>query len=120
MVRGWILLSCLALSVLFKLFDRIGKSDWPVVTFPFSRETLNIESWVYYVMEHVISIGVAACLLIRDSTPNWLLWLFFWIMVADAVHYVLFYRDTGIGFNLIKVVIFGLPLIWTQLKYLSK
>lgn len=112
MIRGWILFATLVFSVLFKL--------WPdysgTVTFLFSRETLNMQSWVYYMMEHVISSLVAACLLIKDNTPRWILYLFFALMVADLLHFFLFYRDTGIGFNLVKVIIFGSALSWTQLK----
>jgi hypothetical protein len=34
----------------------------------------------------------------------------------DLLHYMLFFRDEGIGFNLVKVIIFSLPLLWIQLK----
>lgn len=124
MWRGWIIFSSLVLSVLFRLFDKHGKAelnngqDWAPVHFLFSDKTLNRESWVYFTMEHVIAIAIAGCLLIRDNTPRHLLWLFFAILAVDMLHYWLFFRDEGIGFNLVKVLVFGTALIWTQLKQL--
>lgn len=124
MVRAWIIFSTLVLSVVFKLFIKHGKAelndgqDWAPVHFLFSQVTLNRESWVYFLMEHVIAVGIAGCLLIKDSTPRGLLWLFLAILLADGIHFLLFYRDEGIGFNLAKVLLFGIPLIWIQLQRL--
>ena len=58
------------------------------------------------------------CLLIEDQTPRWLIQLFVIILLIDLIHYILFFRDEGIGFNLIKVLVFGLPLAWIQSKQL--
>lgn len=112
MVRGWILFSTLTLSVIFKLWPDYGGN----VTFPFSTKSLNTQSWIYYVMEHIIAIGVASCFLIQDSTPRWLFWLFFVIMCLDLIHYVLFFRDDGVGFSLLKVIVFGLPLLYVEIQ----
>lgn len=117
MIRGWILFSTLTLSVIFKLWPDYGTKNHH---FMFSDETLNTQSLVYYAMEHIIAIGVAACLLIRDSTPRWLLWLFFAIMGMDFVHFLFFYRDLGVGFNAVKVFIFGIPLIYIEAWRLLK
>lgn len=117
MVRAWILLSSLTLSVIFKLWPDYGDK---IRTFPFSAETLNTQSWVYYLMEHVIAIAVALCLVIKDATPKFMLVLFACIMGADLLHYLLFYRDTGIGFNLVKVVVYLLPLLALELTKLWK
>ena len=112
MIRGWILFSTLVLSVIFKLWP-----DWSPanVGFIFSDKKLNTQSWTYYSMEGLISISVAACLLIQDNTPRWLIQLFVLITIIDLVHYLLFFRDEGPGFNLVKVVIFGSALTWKQL-----
>lgn len=120
MVRGWIILSSLVLSTLFRLFDKIGKTDWPVVHFPFSDRTLNFESYIYFLMEHLIAIAIAGCLLIQDSTPRLLLWVFFGILCLDMLHYILFFRDEGIGFNLAKVIVFIIAIIWSQRNYLKR
>lgn len=117
MVRAWILLSSLTLSVIFKLWPDYGSK---IRTFPFSVETLNTQSWVYYLMEHIIAVSVALCLVIKDATPKFMFVLFAFIMGADLLHYLLFYRDTGIGFNLIKVVVYAVPLLVLEIMKLWK
>lgn len=114
MVRGWILFTCLTLSVAFKLWPDYGDGS---VSFPFSEKTLNNQSWVYYSMEHFIAIAVASCLLMQDRTPVWMLWLFVVIMCVDLIHFLLFYRDEGIGLNLFKVIIYGIPLLYLEIKH---
>ena len=122
MWRAWVILSTLVFSVLFRWFDKHGKielnggKDWSPVNFPFSQKSLNLESHVYYSMEHFIAILIAFLLLFKDSTPRWIFWLYFAIQTADFVHYRLFYRDEGIGFNLLKVTVFGLPLLYVEIK----
>ena len=112
MIRGWIIFSTLVMSVLFRLFpDEIRP-----IGFPFSDVKLPGQSWVYFTMEHIIAIAIASCLLINDNTPRWLLWLFFIILCVDLIHYWLFYRDPGIGFNLAKVLAFGIPLGYVEIK----
>lgn len=120
MIRGWTILSTLVLSTLFRLFDKVGKADWPLVDFPFSEKALNFESYIYFLMEHLIAIGIAGCLLIQDSTPRLLLWVFFGILCLDMMHYILFFRDEGIGFNLVKVIIFILAILWSHRRYLKR
>lgn len=113
MIRAWIILSSLVLGVLFKLW----RDDYPQkFRFIFTDATLPIQWGVYFLMEHLIAISIAACLVIKDNTPNFLLWLYFTIIVVDALYFVAFYRDEGIGFNLIKVVIYGLALFYFQMK----
>lgn len=111
MVRGWIILSTLVLGVLFRLW----KDYQGTMSFPFSETKLPTQSWVYFTMEHINAIAIASCVLIDDNTPRWLLWIYFYILVLDLAHYILFFRDEGIGFNLVKVVIFS-GALWIQLK----
>lgn len=113
MVRGWLLFSTLVLSVLFKLWPDYGNGS---VSFPFSTKTLNNQSWIYFAMEHVIAITFIACLFVKDSTPEWLLRLFLAITIIDLCHFVLFFRDEGIGFNLVKAIIFGVPLLYLEIN----
>ena len=121
MVRGWILFSCLTLSVLFRLFSEQTDSYFKFFNgkpFPFSDRLLDKHSYVYFAMELIIAIGYSLCMIIQDSTPKWLLWLFFAIMVADLLHYILWMRDEGPGWNLIKCTLFGLPLLYLELNSL--
>jgi hypothetical protein len=114
MVRGWLIFSTLVLGVMFKLW----KDYQGVATFPFSDKTLPMQSWIYFFMEHINAMCIGACLIIADDTPKWLLWLYFYILAMDLFHYMMFFRDEGIGFNLAKTILFGLPLTWIQLKRL--
>lgn len=112
MVRAWIILTTFVLSVLFKLWgDYQG-----TMSFPFSESKLPTQSWIYFLMEHLSAIAIGFCVLIQDDTPRWMIQLFILILLVDLFHYLLFFRDDGIGFNLLKVLCFGLPLLWIQLR----
>lgn len=115
MIRGWILLSTLALGVIFKMWPDYGSAQ---VRFAFSERTLNTQSWVYFSMEHLIAIAYASCFLIKDRTPELLLGLFVVIMCFDMLHYLLFFRDDTVGFNLIKLILFGIPLLCFEIRHL--
>lgn len=113
MIRGWIIFSSLVFSVMFKLFVDDGiRIDF----FPFSDAAITKQLWIYYLMEHIIAIQIAACIIIKDSTPRYLLWIFIAILILDFMHYLLFFRDEGPGWNLIKACIFGFPLLYMELK----
>ena|SRR6187399_1134469 len=115
MIRGWLLLSTLVFGVLFRSFRQYAVGQ---MYFPFSSKEMDAQTYVYYLMEHISAITVGLCLLIKDETPRWLIQLFILILIIDLFHYILFFRDEGIGFNLIKVIVFGLPLAWIQSKQL--
>lgn len=112
MIRAWIILSTLVFSVLFRLVRPYSGK----VGFLFHVEQITTESWVYYTMEHINAIAIAACFLIHDNTPRWLLWTYFYILCLDMVHYLLFFRDEGIGFNLAKVVVYGSALVYASTR----
>ncbi len=115
MIRGWLILSTLVFGVLFRAFRQYAIGQ---MYFPFSSKEMDQQTYVYYLMEHVSAITVGFCVLIKDETPRWLIQLFILILLVDLFHYVLFFRDEGIGFNLTKVLCFGLPLLWIQSKQL--
>lgn len=83
-----------------------------------SERTLDVHSWVYFLMEHVIAIALAMCIIIRDDTPKFFFFLFIGILALDMVHYLLFFRDEGPGWNIIKTLLFGLPLLYVECKRL--
>lgn len=112
MIRGWILLSSLVLGVLFRIFTPFEGRN----TFLFSSRILDRNTFNYFLMEHIVAIAVAFCLLIKDSTPVSLLKLFVLIIILDLIHYKLFFRDEGPGWNLIKCTLFGLPLLYIEIK----
>lgn len=113
-------MSSLVLGVIFRLW-KYDKSN--TVVFILSERTLDVHSWVYFLMEHIIAIALAMCIIIQDNTPKFIFFLFIGILALDLVHYLLFFRDEGPGWNIIKTLLFGLPLLyveirrqWTQLK----
>lgn len=115
MIRAWIIFSTLTFSVLFKFYRPVGK-----VGFPFSQWELNTDTYVYFILQHLSEIAIAGVLLIKDDTPRFLLWLYFGILIVDMIHYLLFYRDEGMGFNFVKVLVYGVAILyfslWKQFK----
>jgi hypothetical protein len=123
MVRAWIIFSCLTLSVLFRAFSYETEDYFQFFNgkpFPFSDRLLDKHSYVYFAMELIIAIGYAACMIIRDDTPKFLLWLFFAILVLDLLHYILWMRDEGPGWNIIKCAMFAVGLLYYELPRLWK
>lgn len=113
MIRGWLLFCGLVLSVLFRLWRDNLSSE---MGFPFSQMRIPAQWYFYFLLEHLDKIAVAICLSIHDTTPEYLIRVYQFIILADLLYFLLFYRDEGVGFNLFKVTIYGGVLIWTQLK----
>jgi hypothetical protein len=115
MVRAWLIFSSLILGVLFKIFTENG----PLYDFfLFSDKKITSQLWIYFTMEHIIALQIASCVLIHDNTPRFFFWLFFFILILDLLHYILFFRDEGPGWNVIKACIFGAPLAYVEIKNL--
>lgn len=113
MIRAWIIFSTLVLSVIFRLWSPTAAGD---VGFLLSDRKVSVQTWVYFTMEHINAIAIAFCIIIKDNTPRSLLYLFIAILCLDFLHYWAVYRDEGIGFNLIKVILFGVPLLYLEIK----
>lgn len=122
MVRAWILFSCLVLGVIFRIYKE--EMDASQMSFLFSAKILTYSAWVYFLMEHIIAIGYVLCALnprwLNDQTPQWMIRLFIFILIIDTAHFILFFRDEGPGWNLIKACIFGFPLLYVELKKLKR
>lgn len=126
-VRAWLLFFTLVIGVVFNLIpvkERKSPNDEVVivdpVTFPFSDYTLSKHTFWYFVIEHANLIIIAACFFIPDNTPKWLFILFFGICILDLIHFRLFYRSDGSGYNILKALLFAIPMIWTQVKFLRR
>ena len=119
MVRAWIIFFCLTISVVFRLYSEETKEYFHFFNgkpFPFSDRLLDKHSYTYFFMELLIMIGVVSCLLIRDDTPRFFFWLILGIAVFDLLHFVLWMRDPGPGWNIIKCAMFGVPLIAYEIR----
>lgn len=124
MIKAWILLSTLAIGVTFNLIwvpDRKSPNDPPpkveTVTFPFSDWELSRHTFWHFILRYVNVIAITACLCFTDKTPNWLLLLFVGVCLLDLIHFRLFYRSEGSGYNLAKIFVYGIPVLWVQIKF---
>lgn len=123
MTRGWILLSCLVLSTLFRAFSEETDQYFHFFNgrpFLLSAELMDRHSYTYFFMELVIGIAYAVCIRnprwLHDVTSAFILNLFIVIMVLDWLHFIIWMRDPGPGFNFIKTLLFGLPLLFVELR----
>lgn len=119
MVRAWIIFFCLTISVVFRVFSEETKEYFQFFNgkpFLFSDRLLDKHSYTYFFMELMIAIGYASCMLIQDQTPKFFLWLFLGIMIFDLLHFILWMRDPGPGWNIIKCAMFGVPLLAYEIK----
>lgn len=124
MIRAWILLSTLAIGVLFNLIpvpERKSPNDpapqVETVKFPYSDYELSEHTFWYFIIRYFNVIALVACMVIKDNTPRWLLLLFVGICVIDLIHFRLFYRSEGSGYNLGKIILYGIPTVWSQIRY---
>jgi hypothetical protein len=127
MVRAWLLLFTLTIGVTFNFIfvpARLSPNDPPpkveTVKFPYSQYELSEHTFWYFIIRYINVIVLACCLLIKDNTPRWLFALFVFICVLDLIHFRLFYRSEGSGYNILKVLLFGIPTAWMQLKSYRK
>lgn len=86
----------------------------PYDYFLFSDMKLYFATHLYFIVERIILI-ILAYIIVNESTEyRSALWVFFWILCADLVDYLLCYNETWINFNgipismqVLKIVIFG-------------
>lgn len=127
MIKAWLLLFTLTFGVTFNLIyvpARLSPNDPPpqveTVKFPFSEYELSEHTFWFFIIRYINVIILASCLLFKDNTPRWLLFLFVMICVLDLIHFRLFYRSEGSGYNILKVLLYGIPTLWTHIKYLRR
>lgn len=127
MIKAWVFLSTLAIGVVFNLIwvpARKSPNDPPpqveTVKFPYSEYELSKHSFWYYILRYLNVAAIAACACFTDRTPKPLLVLFVVICIIDLIHFRLFYRSEGSGYNLMKILLYGIPTAWTQLRHLRR
>ena len=121
MFRAWMIFSCLTLGVLFRVFSEKTEEYFHIFNgkpFLFSDRLLDKHSYTYFFMELVSAIGIGSCLLVQDNTPKYFIRLFMVILVLDLLHYILWMRDEGPGWNIIKCTMFAIPLFYVELPRL--
>lgn len=105
----------LAFSVLFMQFRTDG--EWG---FLFSDMKLTPELWMYYFFEHLTVCILAVVILLSSEKYRTVLWLFVAIECIDLIDYCLTYGepwfDSKITWNVVKVYLFGVPLLYETWK----
>lgn len=121
MRRQVILLTTLALSVVFLFLpDETTPRDY----FLFSDQLLELDTYVYFLFEHLILALVA--LVIWDMEPNYRysVTAFLVIQIIDTFDYVLFYGEVWTPYlpswNILKVASMGLSIAYDVKRNGSK
>lgn len=110
MNRMLILFSTLAFSILFLFYetDRM----WG---FPFSKQVINAESWIYFFSEHFILVLLAFVIWQLEPEYKRVALVFLLIQIVDCVDYCLTYGERWTphlpSWNILKVAIFGLSIV---------
>ena len=118
MARLFLLFTTLALGVLFMLFNPKGEMG-----FLFSDMVLTIETWMYFLFEHVIVLILAIVILELEHEYRMSAKVFLCIAIVDTVDYCLTYGDPVFTFmppwNVVRLVVFGTvvlyEVIWKRL-----
>lgn len=113
MTRLILLFTTLAIGVLFNFFSPTGE-----VGFPFSDMVLTIETYFYFLFEHLIVLLLA--LVIFDLEPRYKIAVgaFVLIQIIDILDYVLFYAEDWSPYlpswNFLKVGIFAIATAYDR------
>lgn len=86
--------------------------------FPLSKMEVSIEYYIYSMFEKFVLIILAYIIANESTEYKQAIWVFFWLMVADAVDYGLSYSavwftigNFPVSMNILKAVIFGAIII---------
>jgi hypothetical protein len=85
--------------------------------FPFSEIAISLDTWFYFLFEHVQVLMLAFCLLLRRES-NLIIGTYVLIQVVDTFDYLLFYGEPWSDFlptwNICKVVIFTTAILYEK------
>lgn len=97
------------------------------IGFPFSTMVVSVEYYIFSIFEKFVLIILAYIIASEATEYEGAIWIFFWLMVADCVDYVLTYsgvwfysQSFPISMNILKSTIFGLTIIrelWKRYIY---
>lgn len=116
MSRPIILFTTLAFSVVFLFFNMNGEMG-----FPFSDMVLTVETWFYFLFEHIIVLLLAIVILELEHEFKLSARVFVWIQALDTVDYCLTYGESWSNympsFNIMKVTVFGIVMLFDWYKW---
>lgn len=106
MSRLFLILITLLFSVLFLLYN----SDTEI-GFMFSSQVLTVETWLYFLFEHVTVLILSIVMLSMATEYRYAFKVFVWIQIIDTVDYCLTYGEPWsflpVSWNIIKVFVFS-------------
>lgn len=115
-----LLYSTIVVSLVFLL---VPNND-VAVGFLLSDMTVSVEYYIYSIFEKCVMIILAYIIANEAQEYEQAIWIFFWLMVADLVDYLIGYNSVWfyiqrvpISMNVFKSAIFGLVIIrelWKQ------
>ena len=88
------------------------------IGFPFSDQKLTVETWFYFLFEHLIVVILALAILVDAQEYRFALKTFVVIEIIDTVDYILTYGTPWgvIKWNVIKVVLFTLTIAYERFR----
>lgn len=107
-------------SILFLIKRPVGE-----IGFPFNDTLLKKDTYVYYAYEHA-GLVILSTLLFSGPERKYIFmyWLFLVIQLIDWADYHLFYTSNWcyycLPWNVIKVTLFGVPLVYLTWKNLHQ
>lgn len=91
--------------------------------FPFSDIKLYPSTYIYFICERLVLVVLSGVIANEATEYRRELWIFFYLMCADVVDYLLTYNgvwfhihDFPVSMNVLKCVIFGLTIINLWIK----
>lgn len=116
----WLLFGTLMFSTAFLFIPVTEVREF----FPFSEVTIAMDTWFYFLFEHlnVLILGISL-LLPRKREDEIYIKVYIFIQVIDTLDYLLFYGEQWTVYiptwNLLKVSLFGLTIVHQSWKHLA-
>ena len=114
-------------TILVSLVFLLVPDNDVTVGFPFSSMVVSVEYYIYSMFEKFVLIILAYIIANESTEYKEAIWIFFWLMVVDAVDYGLSYSGVWftigtfpISMNILKAVVFGGVILKEGWKTLVK
>lgn len=115
MTRLILILITLIFSILFLFFNPVAEMG-----FPFSEQILTVETYFYFLFEHLTVLILAIVILSMATEYRYAFKIFVVIQIIDTVDYCLTYGGRWpffpISWNIIKVSVFSLIVGYEIIK----
>lgn len=95
----------------------------PFILFDFKIGGISYQTYIYMICEYFVSLILVGVIANEASEYRGALWVFFWLIVADLVDFLLTYNSVWfhygsfpVSMNMVKVFVFGGVILneWIQ------